>query len=449
MLSGFELSPDGLSCVEVDACKTAVMKSGGSERQVEGLATLTPCDDECNSTLGVRRCSCKPGYVLSPVDFASCVDRNECTDGVGDGEGPPCKEDGTQQCTNIPGSFTCKCKPGFRPKKPQRHEGHEAQIDVTRLQGQAADSQQDLLQQLETQQQQLLHQLQREEQMPLLTLRRGQDLTLEGEMTSLNAPLPLRAKQHLTTAQNKDRRSTPRRRLQWDTTFDTVYAVAKAAADLSGRGNYRKPTTGGGESDVERAAEVASTFFRAANTATSAVAAFNRLSGNADQQRLQHQQHQQFLLQQQNAARLHQQGSAAERFRPFQSASTEMQQLLVLQRQLLKQQQLQRYTPNIRPPPVECEDIDECAESNPCTHPDLVCINTPGRKRNSQAESYDLNKGTNDLQQTHSWRGISSTDWELKGGMCHKVMGRLLQVATSAFAVLGTAKEKTGKAVQM
>ncbi|XP_078701302.1 uncharacterized protein LOC144927629 isoform X3 [Branchiostoma floridae x Branchiostoma belcheri] len=61
------------------------------------------CAQTCTNVPGSYTCSCQPGFVLN-ADEHGCEDTDECaTDNGG------C----AQTCTNVPGSYNCSCQPGF------------------------------------------------------------------------------------------------------------------------------------------------------------------------------------------------------------------------------------------------------------------------------------------------------------------------------------------------
>lgn len=66
-----------------------------------------PVTHDCVNTAGDFNCkkkTCSKGFYLN-VDRGTCEDINECSSS-------PC--DRHQQCVNIPGSYYCDCKVGFR-----------------------------------------------------------------------------------------------------------------------------------------------------------------------------------------------------------------------------------------------------------------------------------------------------------------------------------------------
>lgn len=62
------------------------------------------CSQICQNLPGSYRCACRPGFKLAP-DGRSCIDINECLNRNGG-----C----SQICVNHPGSYGCKCKTGYR-----------------------------------------------------------------------------------------------------------------------------------------------------------------------------------------------------------------------------------------------------------------------------------------------------------------------------------------------
>ncbi|XP_016101547.1 fibrillin-2b [Sinocyclocheilus grahami] len=86
-LDGYNLTPDGKNCVDINECVT-----------LPGACQ----PGTCQNLDGSFRCICPPGY---EVQNDKCVDINECT------VEPNICQFGT--CKNTPGSFQCLCQPGF------------------------------------------------------------------------------------------------------------------------------------------------------------------------------------------------------------------------------------------------------------------------------------------------------------------------------------------------
>ncbi|XP_055846374.1 fibrillin-2 isoform X2 [Episyrphus balteatus] len=83
---GFRLSPDG-NCVDIDEC-------------AEGIAKC----DNCRNNHGSYDCLCPTGYELSD-DERTCVDINECEAYAEEKGQAAC----SHECENTQGSFICKC----------------------------------------------------------------------------------------------------------------------------------------------------------------------------------------------------------------------------------------------------------------------------------------------------------------------------------------------------
>jgi low density lipoprotein-related protein 2 len=63
------------------------------------------CEHHCtNLTDGGYICSCFPGYIINHDNKKQCVDVDECATGTS-----TC----SQMCTNLNGTFSCGCRPGF------------------------------------------------------------------------------------------------------------------------------------------------------------------------------------------------------------------------------------------------------------------------------------------------------------------------------------------------
>ena len=88
-------------CVQTHESQTICADSGCSQ-------SCRAVQDPSTSTL-VPLCFCHSGYDLDPTDNKTCVDHDECEDGL-------C----TQACNNTEGSFTCSCYSGFQLNSDQR-----------------------------------------------------------------------------------------------------------------------------------------------------------------------------------------------------------------------------------------------------------------------------------------------------------------------------------------
>lgn len=69
----------------------------------------------CTNLPGSYSCSCPPGYLGSPTAKEGCLDEDECLSAV-----PLCGQGA--QCVNTPGSFFCQCPPGFTGNPKNRCE---------------------------------------------------------------------------------------------------------------------------------------------------------------------------------------------------------------------------------------------------------------------------------------------------------------------------------------
>ncbi|XP_072462638.1 adhesion G protein-coupled receptor E2-like [Notamacropus eugenii] len=92
------------NCQDVNECVPPISASCG-------------LNADCVNTKGSYHCTCKPGYTLpsgketfSNATMNNCQDIDECQLSTS-----ICKPHGL--CKNKPGSYMCKCKPGFAPSK--------------------------------------------------------------------------------------------------------------------------------------------------------------------------------------------------------------------------------------------------------------------------------------------------------------------------------------------
>ncbi|ESN93354.1 hypothetical protein HELRODRAFT_89118, partial [Helobdella robusta] len=92
--SGFKLDIDGRNCNDIDECEAGDDVCDGAT------------DSECINTVGSFKClpKCLEGHRRSLASF-ECQDINECL------EIPNLC---SQLCTNLPGSFVCSCKTGYK-----------------------------------------------------------------------------------------------------------------------------------------------------------------------------------------------------------------------------------------------------------------------------------------------------------------------------------------------
>uniref|UniRef100_A0A1S4K5J7 EGF-like domain-containing protein n=2 Tax=Culex quinquefasciatus TaxID=7176 RepID=A0A1S4K5J7_CULQU len=130
---GFE--PQGSSCVDIDECRMDAHVCGPSAMCINTPGSFrcdceagfigtppriqckTPCADvKCGKNAYCKAegqeafCICEEGWTFNPNDIsAGCVDINECDPG----QGPNGRCGVNAACTNLPGSFSCQCPPGF------------------------------------------------------------------------------------------------------------------------------------------------------------------------------------------------------------------------------------------------------------------------------------------------------------------------------------------------
>lgn len=138
--NGFE--PQGASCVDIDECRSDLIdcknhsiciNTPGSYRcECEGGYVGTPPRIQCKAPCEDVRCGphayCKPdgleaycicedGWTFNPSDIAAgCIDIDECDTA----HGPSGRCGLNAQCSNLPGSYSCKCPDGYRGH-PETH----------------------------------------------------------------------------------------------------------------------------------------------------------------------------------------------------------------------------------------------------------------------------------------------------------------------------------------
>ena len=99
---GYEASPDGHSCVDIDECS---LPEDDYNNHRCGSHSI------CINTDGDYECECDSGYENYGKDARLCFDIDECTDGLPDSRGEPACE---RNCRNKPGSYECYCPRGWR-----------------------------------------------------------------------------------------------------------------------------------------------------------------------------------------------------------------------------------------------------------------------------------------------------------------------------------------------
>ncbi|XP_034656896.1 uncharacterized protein LOC117894121 isoform X2 [Drosophila subobscura] len=95
---GFQLSPDGSECQDIDECK---IENGEEEPHL--------CQQECHNAIGSYRCGCHSGYHLLE-DQQSCA-----LDGCEDLDNPKLNRTRcAHECEDLPdGQYKCKCPQGY------------------------------------------------------------------------------------------------------------------------------------------------------------------------------------------------------------------------------------------------------------------------------------------------------------------------------------------------
>lgn len=192
--SGFLLGEDGKSCIDIDECEVysslilsaekekanllsspsspysgsrssredaerAMTRNAQEEREQE-ISPSFLCEHLCENLPGAFQCHCYPGYKRDPHNPRRCIDRDECVEGLADeseeeeeervnerensgerlrrgGGGrrgrSACAEDGSEVCTNTPGSYVCSCAAGYRLERTPRSSSSSSLSTMMKL----------------------------------------------------------------------------------------------------------------------------------------------------------------------------------------------------------------------------------------------------------------------------------------------------------------------------
>ncbi|KAL1420962.1 hypothetical protein MTO96_004329 [Rhipicephalus appendiculatus] len=151
---GHELTPNGKACKDIDECYKQTTLQSSCEDIDECAINRGNCKSHCTNTPGSYFCSCHPGYELSP-DGITCVDVDECARGLDSCSGGRCRNtqggysctctdgllpapDGKGcvdydecernrnlcqygRCENTVGSYSCRCQTGYSVKEGHTH----------------------------------------------------------------------------------------------------------------------------------------------------------------------------------------------------------------------------------------------------------------------------------------------------------------------------------------
>lgn len=97
------------ACIEATkVCDSKRDCSDGSDEDpscgIDECLTPNICDQGCTDLPIRYKCTCNEGYKLDPANNRTCIDLDECTEGI-----PAC----SQICVNEPATFKCACNTTF------------------------------------------------------------------------------------------------------------------------------------------------------------------------------------------------------------------------------------------------------------------------------------------------------------------------------------------------
>ena len=94
-------------------CDPGYIGAKCTEDEDECKTQTHQCDDngKCINNIGSYTCKCKEGFILDTRDSHSCMDVDECAEGMNKicSRGKP----DAGGCENTIGSYHCYCKPGY------------------------------------------------------------------------------------------------------------------------------------------------------------------------------------------------------------------------------------------------------------------------------------------------------------------------------------------------